>query len=291
MDFAPVQRIALPCGPVAYRQAGTGIPLVLIHGWRGSSRYWQGTMDTFSAIRRTYALDLPGHGETPARRAPIDIESLAAMTLDLADRWGLERFDLAGHSFGGAVAIAIAARWPERVRRLAVASLGTVRNGLEQLVLGQAHAHMSQCLRLSRPSLDLGRPLHRLVQPLIDRIGADPSVSRAIAGAFVHHLPDDPDLVREGVLEFLRADPLSALEVAIAAGSPALLQALPKVTAPTLLICGDGDRIMPVSAAAALAARLPDARLETIPRCGHLPMIEHPKAYHRLLRDFLFGDA
>lgn len=290
MDTAPAQRIALPCGPVAYRQAGRGTPLVLIHGWRGSSRYWQGTMDTFSAIRRTYALDLPGHGETPARGSQIDIESLATMTLDLTDRWGLDRFDLAGHSFGGAVAIAIAARCPKRVRRLAVASLGTVRGRLEQLAMGQVHAHMTRGLRLARPWLDLGRPWLGLMQPWIDRIGGEPWVSRTVAGAFVRRLPDDPGLVRDGVLEFLRADPLSALEVAIASGNPAFLRSLPKVTAPTLLVCGDGDRIMPVSAVQALAGRLPGCRLETISNCGHLPMIEQPDTYHRLVRDFLVGD-
>ena len=289
MDFAPVRRIALSCGPVAYRGAGSGPPLVLIHGWRGSSRYWQGTMDAFSEIRSTYALDLPGHGETPTRVAPLDIDGLAAMTLDLADRWGLERFDLAGHSFGGAVAIAIAARRPERVRRLVVVSLGTARNGLERLALDQAHAKLSRAMGLARPWLDLGRPMLGLMQPWIDRIGGEPWIARAIAGPFVRRLPDDQDLVRDGVLEFLRADPVSALEIAVASASPALLQALPKVTAPTLLICGDGDRIMPVSAARALAARLPGARLETMSQCGHLPMIEQPDAYLRLVRDFLVG--
>jgi pimeloyl-ACP methyl ester carboxylesterase len=289
MDFAPVQRIDLPCGPIAYRQSGSGTPLVLIHGWRGSSRYWQGTLDAFSEIRHTYALDLPGHGETPPRATPLDIDSLAAMTLDLADRWGLERFDLAGHSFGGAVAIALAARWPQRVRRLTVASLGTVSNGLEQLALGQAHAQIARGLGLARPWLDLGRPWLGLMQPWVDRIGGTPWVSQALAGAFAQRLPDDPSLIRDGVQEFLRTDPVSALEIAVASGNPAFLQSLSKVTAPTLLICGDGDRIMPVSSAKALAARLPGSRLETIPQCGHLPMIEHPEAFHRLVRDFLLG--
>jgi pimeloyl-ACP methyl ester carboxylesterase len=246
-------------------------------------------MDALSEIRCSYAPDLPGHGETPARVAPLDIESLATMTLDLADRWGLDRFDLAGHSFGGAVAIDIAARWPKRVHRLVIASLGTVRNGLEQLAFGQAHTQLTRGLGLARPWLDLARPWLGLMQPWIDRIGGEPWVSRAIAGAFVQRFPDDPSLVRDGVLEFLRADPLSALEVAVASGSPTFLRALPRVAAPTLLVCGDRDRIMPVSATQALAARLRGARLETISQCGHLPMIEQPEAYHRLVRDFLVG--
>ncbi len=287
MEFTPVRHIALSSGTVAWRQAGSGDPLLLIHGWRGSSRYWQCTLDSFSDARSVYAFDLPGHGETPAWQEPLDIESLAEMTMELADRLGLARFDLAGHSFGGAVAISVAARWPERVGRLVVASLGTTRNELERFALGQAHTHLSRGLGLARPWLGLGRPLHDLIQPWIDRIASEPLVARAIATTFVRQLPEEEDLVRDGVLEFLRTDPLSALEVAVAAGNPALLEALPKVTAPTLLVCGTADPIMPISAARALADRLAAARLETLPNCGHLPMIEQPEAYHRLVRDFL----
>lgn len=286
MDFAPIRHLGLPCGPVAYRRAGSGVPLLLIHGWRGSSRYWQTTAHAFADIRDVHALDLPGHGETPPREAPIDIESLAHLSMNLADGLGLERMDLAGHSFGGAVAAYMAAHWPERVRRLAIASMGTVRNALEQFALSQAHSHFNQGLHFARPWLNLGRPWIGALQPWIDRVGSDPGIARTIAGAFVSRLPQDEALVREGVMEFLRTDPLSSLEIAVASGSPRFIEALARVQAPTLLLCGDCDRIMPLSAARAMAERLPNARLETLADCGHLPMIEQPETLHRLMRDF-----
>lgn len=289
MRFTPIQRATLPGGPVAYRHTGSGTPLVLIHGWRGSSRHWQDLLDTFADVRGVYAPDLPGHGETPPRRERIDIESLAGLTMGLADLWGLERFDLVGHSFGGAVAAYIAGDWPGRVRKLVITSLGTVRNEVERLALGQAHIQMSRTLNLARPWLDLGRPWLGLVQPWVERIGGQAALSRTIAGAFVRQMPQDEELVRDGVQEFLRADPLSALEIAIASGSPVFFEALKKIVAPTLLVCGAADRIMPVSAAQALADRLPGARLALLADCGHLPMIEQPDAYRRLVREFLVG--
>jgi len=289
MDFTPVRHIALSSGPVAWRQAGSGDPVLLIHGWRGSSRYWQGTLDCFADIRTLYAFDLPGHGETPPWDGPLAFEPLAEMTVELADRLGLARFDLVGHSFGGAVALAIAARWPQRVGRLVVASMGTTRNALERLALDQAHAQLSWGLGLARPLLGLGRPLQGLLQPLIDRIASEPWIARTIAGAFVQRLPDDPEVVHEGVLEFLRADPLSALEIAIASASPAFAAAVAKVTARTLLICGTADPIMPISAARILAQQLQDGRLAELDGCGHLPMIEQPGPFLRSLREFIAG--
>ncbi len=121
-------------------------------------------------------------------------------------------------------------------------------------------------------------------------MGNQPVLYRGIAGAFVGQVPDDDALVREGVHEFLNTDPLSALEVAIASGSPELFDAIVKVTAPTLLVSGESDRMMPISAVRALAERLAGSRLVELADCGHLPMIEQPEAYHRLVRDFLTHD-
>lgn len=280
----------MPCGPVALRRAGDGFPLILVHGWRASSRYWADTLDGLADVRRCHAWDLPGHGESPPRRTPIDIASLAKLTLAVADRCGLDRFDIAGHSFGGAVALQLAAHWPDRVRRLAVIGLGTVRNGMEREALGRAHALMSHGLDFARPWIDFGRPLMSFVQPWIEGLGRHPTVARTIAAPFVQQMPSDIELVREGVLEMMRADPLSALEVAVASASPSFVAALSKVRAPTLLLSGMADRIMPASAVRALAEHLPHARLVLMPECGHLPMIEQPDEYLRVLRGFLTED-
>ena len=289
MDFTPIQHTTLPSGPLAYRHTGTGLPLLLIHGWRGSSRHWQDTMDTLADCRAVYAIDLPGHGETPPWQEQITTEGLAKHTLEFADQLGLERFDLVGHSFGSAVAVAIAAQAPERVRRLVITSLGTVRTSLERFALVQAHQQMEIGLAFWRPWFAMMRPWPGLWQSWVDFMGSQPAVSRTFAGSFMRQLPPDDEVVREGVVEFLSADPLSAMEIAVSAGSPTFFPALSKIVAPALVVSGDSDQLMPRSGVEALAEQLSDGRLVELAGCGHLPMIEQPEAYHRLVREFLLA--
>ena len=291
MDFTPTQHTTLSCGPLAYRTAGTGLPLLLIHGWRGSSRHWQDTMEHLADCRTLYAIDLPGHGETPPWSEPITTEGLALHVLEFADHLGLGRFDLVGHSFGSAVAVGLAADAPERVRRLVLTSLGTVRTETERQALVQFHQQLEMGMDFWRPWFAMARPWPGLWQPWVDFMASQPAMSRALAGAFMRQLPPDDTVVREGVVEFLSADPLSAMEIAVCAGSPTFFPALSKVTAPVLVVSGDSDLVMPISGVQALTERLADGRLVQLDHCGHLPMIEQPLAYHSLVREFLVGES
>lgn len=288
MDFTTRHRLMLDDGPVVYRKAADGKPpLVLIHGWGGSSGHWQYTPQHLADVRDLYALDLPGHGETPVRSGATGPESLARLVIDFADGLGLDRFELNGHSWGAAVAILVAAHWPDRVDRLVLTSLGTARNALERLALTQAHHQMSLAMSLWRPWLEMSRPWLALSRPAIAWFGAQPLVYRAIAGHVLRRLPADDAMARAGVQGFLGTDPLSALECAIGAGSPAFLSALETMATPTLLVNADADAVMPPSGARALAARIQNVREARLDDCGHLPMIEQPEAYHRLVREFL----
>ncbi len=288
MDFSTRHRLRLADGPVVYRKVTDGRPpLLLVHGWGGSSRHWQETPEHLSDIRDLYALDLPGHGETPARPDATGPEAMASLVIDFADRLGLDRFDLNGHSWGAAVAILVAASWPERVDRLVLTSLGMARNALERFALTQAYHQMNLALSLWRPWLAMSRPWLALSRPAVDWLGAQPLVYRAIAAHVLRQLPANEEMVRVGVREFLSTDPLSALECAIGAGSPAFLSALETMTTPTLLVNADADAVMPPSGARALAARIRNVREARLEDCGHLPMIEQPEAYHRLVREFL----
>lgn len=290
MEISPLHRVELACGPLAFRRGGSGVPLLLIHGWRGSSGHWQNTLDGLGDIRSIHAVDLPGHGETPARVHPLTTEGLARLLIAYADRAGLERFDVAGHSYGAAVAVALAAQCPERVRRVVLTSMGTARTDLERLALAQTHAGMTFLMPWWRPWFALMRPWPGLWQPWLDWIATQPEASRAIAGAFLSRLPDDQEVVSTGVREFLYTDPLSAMEVAIEAGSPNFLHALAKVEAPVLLLCGDRDLIMPADGVAALARCLKDCQTVLLRDCGHMPMIEWPEHFNRELRGFLDQD-
>jgi pimeloyl-ACP methyl ester carboxylesterase len=288
MDFSTRHRLTLTDGPVVYRKVTNGKPpLLLIHGWGGSSRHWQHTAEHLSDIRDLYALDLPGHGDTPVRAGATGPETLAGFVIDLADRLGLDRFDLNGHSWGAAVAILVAAHRPERIDRLVLTSLGLARNALERFALTQTYYQMNLALSLWRPWLVMSRPWLALSRPTIDWFGAQPPVYRAIAAQVLRQLPADEEMMRVGVQEFLGTDPLTALECAIGAGSPAFSAALETMATPTLIVNADADAVMPPSGARALAARIRNVREVRLDDCGHLPMIEQPEAYHRAVREFL----
>jgi pimeloyl-ACP methyl ester carboxylesterase len=96
----------------AYRLAGEGEPLVLVHGLAGSWRWWAPVLDTLAGGHRVHAVDLPRLGRT---LRPNELERWLARWLTAV---GLDRTDLAGHSLGGLVSAELAAAHPERVRRL-----------------------------------------------------------------------------------------------------------------------------------------------------------------------------
>jgi pimeloyl-ACP methyl ester carboxylesterase len=266
----PMQQVNLAGNLVYYRHAGNSPPLILLHGWGGSSRYWQTTMERLAPIRSIYAPDLPGFGASPPLSDVASGQRLAALVIDFADALGLEQFDLNGHSFCAGVAVYIASRWPQRVRKLVLTCFSTFRNERERLIVDQIHRLMSLWLALRQPWMGRLRPFYR-----------------AIASRFFYRVPADDALLRENFIDFLRMDKRTALESAASAGSPAITTALRAVAAPTLLIGARQDTIMPSPGVPEVARLVPNCRLVWIERCGHLPMIERPAIYHRLLHEFL----
>jgi len=283
----PTQIIHLSCGPLAYRRSGSGPPLILIHGWRGTSIHWQETLTSLADIREVHAIDLPGHGETPPRQAQLTPEGLAALTLEYADRAGLTEFDLMGHSFGVVVAVALATRRPQRVHRLVLSSMGLVRDDLEHYALMYTHNALNLALACWRPWLGLTRSWTGTLGPWLNWIAGQPALSRAIAAPFLRQWPEDRALIREGVRDFLTTDVLSAFEIAISANSTRFKAALDGVSNPVLLLSGDRDPLAPLSAVEAMAQRLSDCRKVFFKDCGHLPMVERSEDFNFAVRNFL----
>jgi pimeloyl-ACP methyl ester carboxylesterase len=118
--------VALPAGSFFVRVAGDlGPALVLVHGLGGSSAHWRPQLATLSSGLRTFAPDLRGHGRSPhVEGGAYDVAAHAGDVLAMADALGLDRFALAGHSFGAWVALEIAAAHPERVTALALVDPG-----------------------------------------------------------------------------------------------------------------------------------------------------------------------
>lgn len=258
-------------GPVHYRDAGQGPrpPLLLLHGWGGSSRYWLSTMAALGD-RRVLAPDLPGFGESPPLRGQATAARLAELVVAFADALGLEQFDLNGHSFCASVAVYVAARNPGRVRRLALTCMSTFRDERERRIVQQVHHVMALWMALRRPWMARRRFFYR-----------------AIGSRFFYRTPADDRILQHAVADFLKMDERTAIETATSAGDAAINPALSAVACPTLVLGARQDRIMPPVGTPEVARLVPGSRLAWIERCGHLPMIERPDVYHSLLRAFL----
>lgn len=97
------------------KEAGSGVPLVLLHGYCGSHRYWDHASALLAERYRVITPDLRGHGDSPAEDGDYSMEGLAKDTLRLLDQLGLERVFLFGHSLGGYVTLAFAEQYADRL--------------------------------------------------------------------------------------------------------------------------------------------------------------------------------
>lgn len=285
--FAALQELELADGRLCYRQSGTGPPMLLIHGWGGSSRHWYSTMNELDNQWTMYAPDMPGFGQSPPLKGRASIREIADKLMAFVDALGLERLVVVGHSFGGGVAAWLAAHYPERVSRVVITALGAPRNALERMLFVQSHLQYELSLAVWRPFLTCWRPVQSAFLPYTIYQWSQPPLPQLLSAQFFHRLPPDMDLLQAGISDLASMDFRTALECASSVGDPELLDAMQRITAPTLLIGGEYDQVMPLSGLHAATSIIPDSRAIAIASCGHVPMVESPQEYHRLLREFL----
>ncbi len=240
--------------------SGGGVPVLLLHGFGADLNSWMFTQPALSDGRRTIALDLPGHGGSAKDVGRGDVDALTDAVEAALRVLDIDRVHLVGHSMGGAVAAALAARQPDRVATLtliASAGLGPEINA----------TFIDGFVRAAR---------RRDVEAVLRLLVHDPAlVSRAMI---------------EDVLRYKRLDGVAAaLETIAGAWFPDGRQTYDLVTAlpmPVQLIWGRDDRIVPVAHAEALAARLP---VHILADAGHLPHMEKSGAVNALIRRFIEG--
>jgi len=235
---------------VYFRQQGKGRPaLLLLHGAGGSSLHFRALLGALGRRARVVAVDLPGHGRSPAPERPLlppqTLESYRDLTAELAERLGLGKFVLLGHSMGGAVALHFALAYPER---------------LEQLWLVASAAR----LRVSQEILRILRTDFAKLPELLAGLGHSPAADRGNVAAWAAGLVQAPREV--SLLDFRACD-----------GFDVRAQ-LPSLRVRTVVLGGADDRLTPPELQQELAARIPAARLELITRAGHYLIWERPDA-------------
>ncbi len=142
-------QIALHGRRVIYRIAGSGPPVVLIHGMLNSSSHWQAVASELAVTHTVVAPDLIGHGDSAAPRGDYSLGAHAASIRDLLAAIGIERATIVGHSLGGGVAMQFFYQFPQRVERLALISSGGLGREVSPMLRTAALPGMSALLSLT----------------------------------------------------------------------------------------------------------------------------------------------
>jgi pimeloyl-ACP methyl ester carboxylesterase len=274
-----VKHIELHGHDVTYRMAGTGPAVVLVHGLAGSSTTWKYVMPVLVEHGYTViAPDLLGHGESAKPRGDYSLGAYASGIRDLMVALDVEKASFVGHSLGGGVAMQLAYQFPERCQRLALVCSGGL--GKEVNIFLRA---------VSLPGSELVLPI--VLAPwfreraegfgdVFRKVGWKPGstlsevwrsyttlTTREGQMAFIHTVRSVIDMVGQ------RVSARDRLYLAKAA--------------PTLIVWGDHDRVIPVDHAYAAHELMPGSRLEILPGAGHFLPFEQPDWFNGVLCDFL----
>jgi pimeloyl-ACP methyl ester carboxylesterase len=261
-----------------YRVAGSGPPVVLIHGMLNSSSHWRQVALSLAGDYTVIAPDLIGHGDSAAPRGDYSLGAHAASIRDLLAAIGIERATIVGHSLGGGVAMQFFYQFPQRVERLALISSGGLGREVTPSLRSAALPGVSPLLALTiRP---------RLVGALAE--GGARLRERGIgAGVYLQAAaralrPLQSAGAREAFLQTLRAVIDVHGQRVSATDRLYLLEVLP-----TLIVWGERDNTIPLAHGREAHAAIPHSRFRTLPRAAHFPHLEDPDGLAELLRDFI----
>ena len=227
MPHAPVNGIQL-----YFEEHGTGMPLILVHGFSGAGLAWESIIPAFADTYRVVVVDLRGHGRSTGAPDTIHHRDFGADLVGLLDHLAIDRAHFVGHSSGGMCLLFVGTEHPDRVRTL---SLVNATYTFDEV----AKAHMRQ---------------------VVEELSIQPEAiafSRRLHGP--HHGDDYWRVLREAFRQF-------TLDPAELPFQPADLAV---ITRPVLVFHGDRDPFFPVNIPTAMFQAMPNAELCILPNTGH----------------------
>jgi pimeloyl-ACP methyl ester carboxylesterase len=249
--------------PVHVLTAGTGAPLVYLHG-AGDLGGWPPALDLLAADFRVVRPDHPGFNQSGDDPAIGSVAALSERYLEVFDALGLAEFDLIGTSLGGWLAAEIALRSPNRIRRLVLVDAAGLAPGSSSPNMFDVPADELVALTCGdAASLAAGRQRDAAVRAdavLSERRTRNTATTARIAGDPYMH-------------------------------DPALPARLAGLRLPTLVVWGELDGLFPVETATSWTDLLPVARAHVVAGAGHLPLVDRPAEFARVVAEFLSVDA
>ncbi len=245
-------------GRIGFSEDGTGAtPIIFLHGVGSDKSVWDPQLAHFGRSRRAVAFDYPGYGESDPAPAGTTRDDYAAAMFAAMDSLDIESAHICGLSLGGVVAIAMHALAPERCKSLVLADTFAV---------------------------------HPDGPAIYERSIAASDDLRALAEARVDFLlaPGALEDVRTEVVETMaRIDPAAYRIGAEAVWLADQRDRASAIQVPTLVLCGEADKVTPAALSRDLAALIPGAKLELIPGAGHISNLERPAQFDRIVEQFI----
>jgi len=250
-----------------YVRKGEGPPVLLLHGISSSLYTWKDVLPALAAHHDVIAVDLPGFGDS-AIPSPASGDRIARSVVGLMDRLGITRASIVGNSLGGAIAIAIAARLPDRVDRIVL---------IDAAGYNFAPADRPFLLRVAGA----------IPAPVLEALPVRPMVSLGLRQVFHDDSLVTPDKIAEYVAPMRRPGASAALHGLLLGTDdlhfPGVIR---EVRAPTLILWGRYDTWIPSRDADRFAADIPGARVLMM-EAGHMPQEERPAETAARVEEFL----
>ncbi len=247
--------------------------MLFIHGLGGTWKNWLETMPAMARRRRAIALDLPGFGDSDMPREKITVSGYADCVEEVCRQLGLGEVDVVGNSLGGFVAAELALTRPGRVRRLVLVDAA----GISSADLRRFPVRTLMRVAILQASWEAGQRA-MLVRPRLRHLGFRAVVrhpTRLALDLIAHQAngPGEPGfaLAMDALLDYDLRDRLG------------------EIACPTLIVQGEQDMLVPVADAWEFRRVIPRSRVRILPDTGHVPMLERPRAFNRLLEEFLDG--
>lgn len=254
---------------IAYYDCGQGPVLVLIHGMFGDHLDWEPVLEPLARRQRVIAIDLPGFGASDKPNREYTGEFFVDSLHGLLQELSVQRATLVGNSFGGQIALLYALRYPGEVKSLILVDSGGFRPFTEQEKELTRQRFSEAAIAALTPEINemLFAPLFSAPSEMRQRYlqKQNTKLGRTDYPAYAHAVA-------------------SSIQLSI---STFLLDRLPEIECPTLLLWGEKDQAVPLELARQALEKLPRARLKVVPGCGHVPQLDCPAAFLPAVEGFL----
>ncbi|MEA3453092.1 MAG: alpha/beta hydrolase [Patescibacteria group bacterium] len=235
------------------RITGKGDPFLILHGWGASSRSWIKIQEKLSENFKVFSLDFPGFGKSDLPPKAWEVQDYVELIIEYAEKIGIQKFYLLGHSFGGRVSIKLTAQLPEKINKLILVDAAGIRvkSGIKIKLMKVAISFLS--IFKIVPGFQLGKKIfYKFVLRSTDYL----KVRGVMKETFIKVIEED------------------------------LMPYLSKISVPSLVIWGRRDRLVPLKDGYLMNKEIKSSELKIF-NCDHCPHLETPELLVETILDFL----